>query len=110
MRRSAPVGGRFDGKSTALLIVQLATGGPWSARGRLTPYIGVNRPLVCLFGVAPGSMQGSARGRTGKGGQRSSAPSEDGLLEVVNTLAWPAEQAHLAQLEEDRRGRRVDEV
>src|SRR3954470_19113270 len=39
-----------------------------------------------------------------------SAPGEDRLLEVIDALAGPAEQAHLAQLEEDRRGRRVDEV
>src|SRR5919204_5815032 len=46
----------------------------------------------------------------GTGGRRLSAPSEDGLLEVVDPLAGSAEQADLAQLEEDRCGRRVDEV
>jgi hypothetical protein len=40
----------------------------------------------------------------------ASAPGEDGLLEVVHAFARPAQQPDLAQLEEDRRGRRVDQV
>src|SRR5919204_7027587 len=46
----------------------------------------------------------------GTGGRCLSAPGEDGLLEVVDPLAGSAEQADLPQLEEDRCGRRVDEV
>src|SRR4051812_30517220 len=64
-------------------------------------------PTDAAWGAGRSTSTCGARSRSTR---KRSAPGEDRLLEMVDALARVAEQPDLAQLEEDRRGRRVDEV